>query len=58
MPIPKKSCPHCGAATSMHASIAPGAGGRRVRWACLACGHAYDTTRDYWATRAVFGARD
>ena len=53
--IPKKSCPHCGAASSMHASVAPGSGGPKVRWSCLHCGYSYDTKKDYWATSAALG---
>lgn len=39
----------------MHASMAPGSGGPRIRWSCLTCGHQFDTAKDYWALSAVLG---
>lgn len=41
----------------MHASLTPGSGGPQVRWSCLHCGHTFDTSKDYWALRAILGAR-
>lgn len=57
MTIPKRACPHCNEASSMHATLAPGSGGPQVRWSCLHCGHAFDTTKDYWGLRAILGSR-
>ena len=55
MSVPSRDCPRCHASSSMHASLAPGAGGPAVRWSCLHCGHSEDTTRDYWALTALLG---
>lgn len=57
MPIPTRGCPHCHEDSVMHASIAPGSGGPRVRWSCLHCGHSFDTGKDYWTLRAILGSR-
>ena len=55
MTIPKRGCPHCGHDNSMHATLAPGAGGPKIRWSCLHCGHTFDTRDSYWALQAVLG---
>jgi acetone carboxylase gamma subunit len=41
----------------MHASFISSSGLAQVRWACLHCGHAFDTTKDYWTLRAALGSR-
>jgi ribosomal protein S27AE len=57
MPVLQRDCPHCAGTSSMHASLAPGSGGPRVRWSCLKCGHDFVTTKDYWVLRALLGSR-
>jgi len=39
----------------MHATLAPGADGPRVRWSCLGCGHTFDTRDGYWTLQAHLG---
>jgi len=55
MSIPTRGCPDCGHDATMHASLAPGAGGPRLRWTCLDCGYAFDTTKNYWAVYSALG---